>query len=82
MQCGRCSSNNVTIQVIDEQNQEPKKHGILWWLFIGWWWFIVKWTFFTIPALIFALLVDKDKNTKNKYKRVAVCQNCGHTWSI
>lgn len=22
-----------------------KKHGVLWWLCIGWWWVVIKWVF-------------------------------------
>ena len=29
-----------------------KKHGILWWLFIGWWWYPVKWIYYSLPVFI------------------------------
>ena len=80
--CSKCSSNNVTIQVVNEQKLVTKHHGIIWWLCIGWWWIFVKWLFLTIPALIFSIFVGKRKKIKNIQKKVAVCQNCGHTWSI
>ena len=64
MQCNKCSSNNVTIQVVNEQNLVTKHHGIIWWLFIGWWWFFVKWIVFTIPALIFSIFFGKSKKIK------------------
>ena len=82
MYCSKCSSNNVTIQVVNEQKLVTKHHGIIWWLCIGWWWIFVKWLFLTIPALIFSIFVGKRKKIKNIKKKVAVCQNCGHTWSI
>ena len=82
MYCSKCSSNNVTIQVLNEQLLVTKHHGIIWWLCIGWWWIFVKWLFLTIPALIFSIFVGKRKKIKNIQKKVAVCQNCGHTWSI
>ena len=94
MYCSKCSSNNVTIQVVNEQKLVTKHHGIIWWLCIGWWWIFVKWLcigwwwifvkwlFLTIPALIFSIFVGKRKKIKNIQKKVAVCQNCGYTWRI
>ena len=29
-----------------------KKHGCLWWLFIGWWWLPIKWFYYSIPVFI------------------------------
>ena len=40
MVCKKCGSDKVTVQAVTEV--KTKKHGILWWLFIGWWW----WTLF------------------------------------
>ena len=82
MYCSKCSSNNVTIQVVNEQKLVTKHHGIIWWLCIGWWWIFVKWLFLTIPALIFSIFVGNRKKIKSIQKKVAVCQNGGHTWSI
>ena len=31
-------------------SKKKKKHGVLWWLFIGWWWYPVKWVYYSIPA--------------------------------
>ena len=50
--CSRCGSNNVNIQVIQENHggttithtsgtMTEKGHGCLWWLLIGWWWKII-----------------------------------------
>ena len=82
MQCGKCSSNNVTIQVINEQTLVTKHHGIIWWLCIGWWWVFVKWLVLTIPALIFSIFVGKRKKIKNIQKKFALCQNCGNKRNI
>lgn len=82
MRCSKCSSDNVNIQIVNEQKLVTKHHGIIWWLCIGWWWIFVKWLILTIPALIFAIFVGKRKKIKNIQKKIAVCQNCGHTWNI
>lgn len=82
MQCVKCGSNNVNIQVVNETKMVTKHHGIIWWLCIGWWWIFVKWIFLTIPALIFAIFVGKRKTIKNIQRKVAVCQDCGNTWNI
>ncbi len=80
MICPKCGSNNVNIQVINEQKLVTKHHNILWWLCIGWWWVFFKWIFLTIPAIIFTIFVGKRKQIKNITKKINVCQNCGHTW--
>lgn len=82
MRCNKCSSNNVTIQVVNEQRLVTKHHGIIWWLCVGWWWIFVKWLFLTVPALIFSIFGGKRQKIKNIQRKVAVCQNCGHTWNI
>ena len=60
---------------------EKRKKGLLYWLFIGWWWEPLLWIFLTIPKLIFAIFGRKTKVVTKTYK-MAVCQNCGHSWKI
>lgn len=31
-------------------SKRKNKHGILWWLFIGWWWVPIKWVYFKLPV--------------------------------
>lgn len=80
MTCSKCNSQNISIQVVNESKLVTKHHGILWWLCIGWWWFFVKWLIFTLPALIITIFGGKRKKIKNITKKMAVCQDCGHTW--
>ena len=82
MKCIKCGSENVSIQVVNEQKLVTKHHGIIWWLCIGWWWVFVKWLFLTIPALIFTIFVGKRKKIKNIQRKMAVCQQCSHSWKI
>lgn len=82
MKCPKCQSENVNIQIINEVKMVTKHHSIIWWLLIGWWWIPIKWLFLTIPALLFKIFHQKDKKTINKTKKIAVCQNCGNTFSI
>lgn len=86
MQCPKCGSTNVSVQVVNETTTKlvNKHHGILWWIFIGWWWLAVKWLVFTLPALLVKMFKPKDKKLKQKHAKVsmAVCQNCGHTWQV
>ena len=37
MVCKKCGSQNVTVQVVTETKVKEKKHGILWWICVGWW---------------------------------------------
>lgn len=82
MVCSKCGSNNVSIQVVNEQKLVTKHHGVIWWILVGWWWICIKWLIFTLPALIFAMFGKKKKKIKNIQKKVAVCQNCGYTWKV
>lgn len=81
MKCPKCGSENINIQVLNEQKLVTIHHGIWWWLFIGWWWIIVKWLFLTIPALFAAIFIGKRKKIKNITKTINVCQNCGYHWN-
>ena len=78
MNCPKCGSENVNIQVVNEQKLVTKHHGLLWWLCIGW--IPVKWLFLTVPALFAAIFIGKRKKIKNKIKTMRVCQNCGYHW--
>lgn len=80
MKCPKCGSENVSIQVVTEVKEKRKKR-ILYWLFIGWWWEPILWIFLTIPKLIYAIFGRKTK-VVTKVKRIAICQNCGHSWEI
>ena len=80
MNCPKCGSENVSIQVVNEAHLVTKHHGCLWWIFVGWWWIFFKWIFLTIPALLAAIFVGKRKKIKNVQKQVHVCQSCGNTW--
>ena len=104
MNCPSCGSTNVTSQVFQENHggatvtktkskYREKRHGLLWWLFIGWWWWIVDlilWIFMFIPRLIMQLFKKKKYKGKSKsvtttvnkitYSTVYTCGDCGHTW--
>lgn len=83
MICSKCKSENVNIQIINEQKLVTKHHGFLWWLCIGWWWVPIKWLCFFWIALIFKIFgVGGRKKIKNKTVKKAVCQDCGHIWNI
>ena len=104
--CQRCGSRNVSVQMVQENRGghtvtkttakiRQVKHGLLWWLFIGWWWWIIDvmlWLFAFPFRLAYGLLKKKRyvktetsvSSTKNSihYKKVCVCQNCGRSWDI
>lgn len=90
MKCPRCGSSDVSVNVVNEWDMVDvkKHHGFAWWVLIGWWfkplWFVIKWFFFTIPALIIAIVRRvfglRPKEVVNKTVTKAVCQSCGHVW--
>lgn len=82
MICPKCGSENVNVQIVTETILKDKHHGCLWWLLIGWWLEACLWFFLTIPRLLIALFMPKDKKIINKQSGVAVCQNCGKRWKV
>lgn len=80
MECPVCHSQNVSVQVVQEQTgsktvsrtrskYKEKGHGILWWICIGWWWWAVDlclWFFAFFPRLILRLFAAPFK--KKKYE--------------
>lgn len=82
MQCPKCNSTNVNVQIVTETKLKNKHHNILWWIFIGWIWIPIKWLVLTLPALIFKIFGHKKQKVKQTNKQVCVCQSCGNTWEI
>lgn len=82
MICPKCNSNNVNIQVVNEVKIKNAHHSIWWWILLGWWWIPIKWLCFTLFALIIKIFSHKKQKAVNKTVKKAVCQNCGHTWTI
>ena len=64
MQCPKCGSENVNVQVVSETHLSTKHHGVVYWLFVGWWWIPVKWIFLTVPALIVKIFSPKNIKLK------------------
>lgn len=82
MTCPKCGSENVNVQIVQEQKLKDKHHGFIWWLCVGWWWIPIKWIVLTIPALIVKIFGHKKQKLVTKEKKVCVCQACGHTWNV
>ena len=87
--CARCGSNNVNVQVIQENQggttitktksiSKEKKHGILWWLFIGWWWWMID-IFFWIFLFPLRLFVGILNRVFKKKKYVTKSTSIGNT---
>lgn len=78
MKCSKCGSENVNVQLVTKVKN--KKHGIIYWLFIGWWLELFMWFFLTLPWLI--IKIFKPKKVTSKTHSQAVCQNCGNAWNV
>lgn len=93
IKCPKCKSKNVNIQMVEDGSIGTSKtkitkkhHGLFYWLFIGWWiWF------FKIFLLPFKILFGSKKTigkattvtaSKTINKKMAICQNCGHSWQF
>lgn len=99
MICPNCASTNTSGQVFQENTgsktvshtrskYKSRRHGLLWWVFIGWWWWFFKLCFFPILLLFRRPWRVKGKsttvsNTTNKvgYSTVFLCNDCGYRWN-
>ncbi len=104
MFCPKCGSDNVSIQTFQETTGsvggattvttiKKAKHGVAYWLFVGWWFWIIK-AFLWIVAFPFMLIVKLLKKKKYqavsqtatysknniRYKTLCTCQSCGNQW--
>ena len=79
MNCPRCGSPAVNINVINEVRPRAR-HGVFWWIFIGWWWRILWFLFFGMWYFLF--LAIRGRKYGNVQKKVCVCQQCGNSWTI
>ncbi|MDJ1122471.1 hypothetical protein [Kribbibacterium absianum] len=79
MRCPRCGGTYVSVQEVQNHvAQTPVRaghHGCLYWVFIGWWVEPLILLFITVPRLIF-------NAAKPRTKTHAVCQTCGHSWTV
>lgn len=82
MKCSKCGSENVTVQVVTEQEMKEQKHGIIYWLLIGWWLKPILWLVFTVPMLILAVFRPRKYKMTSRSKKVAVCNSCGKSWTV
>jgi len=73
MQCPKCNSTNVTVQPVT--TVKTKHRGCLGWAF----WILLAICTFGI-ILIIPLLTNS--KIKSKTKIMAVCQNCGNSWTV
>lgn len=82
MECPKCNSTNVNVQVVTKTNIKSKKKTLLYWLTIGWLVEPLLWFFLTLPKLIFELFKPQRLKVKTTTSKMAVCQNCGHSWKV
>lgn len=54
------------------------RHGMLYWLVIGWWLHPLLWIFLTLPMLLWRVIAP-NRREKVRTKTVGVCQKCGYT---
>lgn len=79
MNCPKCKSENVTVQMVSEQVVRTHEHSLMYKMCFGWWIWIFKWLFKLPLALI---LPKRTKTSFTEHKKMAVCQNCGHSWQV
>lgn len=82
MKCNNCGSNNINVQIVTNTSLKNKHHSLIWWLLWGIYWIPIKWIFFTGIALLFKIFGHKKQKIVQKNYKVAICQNCGHSFRI
>ena len=82
MKCPKCGSDDIRVQIVQEQKVKEKKKGLLYWITIGWFWEPIMWIFLTLPKLIVTIFKPKKYKVKTKPKKMAICQSCGKTWKV
>lgn len=78
--CPSCGSSIVHVQATAIQKPQPR-HGIVYWLLVGWWLHPILWLWATIPMLIWRL-INPNRKTKTEVHSIAVCQSCGKSWRV
>lgn len=73
MTCPKCGSEDVNVQIVTKV--KTKHRGCIGWCL----WILLAICTFGLILIIPALTNSK---TKSKEKKVAVCQNCGHSWNV
>lgn len=76
--CPVCGSEDVKFSVSVSEKAKAR-HGVLYWIAIGWWLHPLMWLTLTLPMLIWRIIAPNRK-TKTKVHTHAVCQSCGYTW--
>lgn len=104
--CPRCGANCISYQreqvaTVGTSKYKfkevgvKKKHGVMYWIFLGWWIWMFKLVYEMFRWLIMACtlgLVGRKKKPGVSGKAIsanksinctmAVCQNCGYSWKI
>lgn len=79
MQCPKCGSDNVNVQMVSESKLK-RNHSKLYWIFIGWWFNPIMWIVLTVPMIFIKIFQPKNKKIKTIHKSMFVCQSCGYNW--
>lgn len=83
MKCPRCHSRNVRVELVRERRRT--RHGLIWWLLIGWWVWLFK--LLLMPMFWVQAMTRKEGHPPHRRdemvtQSVAVCQQCGHHWRV
>lgn len=74
--CPKCGG--VMNYQVNNVSVKQGRHGIVYWLLIGWWLHPLLYFFATIP-MIFWRIIRPNRNQKTHVHTYGVCQSCGYT---
>lgn len=80
MTCPKCGGHYVNVTAQATEKAKPR-HGVLYWVLIGWWLHPLMWLFLTLPMIVWRL-IRPNRKTETHTTTYAVCQSCGHTYEI
>ena len=80
MVCPECNSSDVVVSASATEKVRPR-HGVLYWLLVGWWLHPLLWLCATVPMLVWRV-IRPNRKTETVLCSHAACQRCGHTWVL
>lgn len=73
MNCPKCSSENVNVQIVTDKIKTSHTSFIR---------TLCRWFLILCTCGLWLLVPKRKENSKVKNSSMAVCQNCGHRWKV
>lgn len=74
--CPKCGG--VMNYQVNTVSLNKNRHGLIYWVLIGWWLHPLLYFFATIPMILWRI-IHPNRKQSSKTKTFGVCQSCGYT---